>query len=234
MLRQHHHGATSYGINDDSGHYYDQDVYWDEENVARDGQPRYDTLHEAYGVYGNPSADREFDETYQNSKGKAGKAKGKGYKGKGYKGKGSWFDRGRKGTREPTKARARKAKATGTTAVEATIVEEVLIVAATIAEEVLIMVVCGNGNGEKRDHDQSGSPYVPKKRMHCKVCAWSERDPHIVSNHDRETCNHQKEATWKDTVATNASRGSDKSTALITRRRRTAVDRLSPVHRRLA
>jgi hypothetical protein len=79
MLRQHQHEATSYGINDDSGHWYDEGVYWDEENVARDGQPRYDTLHEAYGMYGNPSlADREFDETYQNIKGKGGKAKGKG------------------------------------------------------------------------------------------------------------------------------------------------------------
>jgi hypothetical protein len=27
--------------------------------------------------------------------------------------------------------------------------------------------------------------------MHCKVCAWSERDHHNVSNHDRKTCNHQ-------------------------------------------
>jgi hypothetical protein len=81
MLRQHQHETTSYGINDDSGHWYDEDVYWDKDSVSRDGQPRYDAQHEAYGMCGTLSfADRGFDETYRNSKGKGGKAKGKGYK----------------------------------------------------------------------------------------------------------------------------------------------------------
>jgi hypothetical protein len=48
------HEATSHGINDDSGHWHDEDVYWDEESVTRDDQPRYDTQHEAYGMYGTP------------------------------------------------------------------------------------------------------------------------------------------------------------------------------------
>jgi hypothetical protein len=47
MLRQHQHDAVSYGINDDSGHWYDEDVHWDEESVIRDGEPRYDTQHGA-------------------------------------------------------------------------------------------------------------------------------------------------------------------------------------------
>jgi hypothetical protein len=49
-------------------------------------------------MYGAPPfADREFDGTYRNSKGKGGKAKGKDSKGRSYKGKGSWSDRSRKG-----------------------------------------------------------------------------------------------------------------------------------------
>jgi hypothetical protein len=84
MLRQNHHETTSYGTNDDSKHQYDQDQYWDEDTVISDGKLRYDTISEAYGVYGNQSAtEREHDETYQNSKGKTRKgSKGaKGYKG---------------------------------------------------------------------------------------------------------------------------------------------------------
>jgi hypothetical protein len=51
----------------------------------------------------------------------------------------------------------------------------------------------GRGSSENRERDQqheSGSPYVPKKKMLCKVCEWAERPWHIVTNHDRGTCNH--------------------------------------------
>ena len=83
---------------------------------------------------------------------------------------------------EHTKTDLRKAKATGTTATEATAVEE----EPTEARE-------EGGSSEKRERDQqheSGSPYVPKKKMLCKVCEWAEREWHIVTNHDRDTCNH--------------------------------------------
>ena len=59
MLRQHQHEATSYGISDDSGHWYDEDVYWDEESGCHQGPGvvslSFDTQHEAYGMYGTPS-----------------------------------------------------------------------------------------------------------------------------------------------------------------------------------
>jgi hypothetical protein len=57
-----------------------QDQYWDEGTAVSDGKPRYDTARDAHGMYGNPSAtEREYDGAYQNSKGKAGKPKGKAF-----------------------------------------------------------------------------------------------------------------------------------------------------------
>ena len=123
MLRQNHHEATSYGINDDSKHQYDQDRYCDEDTVVSDGKLRYDTISDVYGVYGNQSAtEREHDETYQNSKGKRESQKERVLK----ELKDTKVADGTaiKEAREPTKTDTRKAKATGTTAKEATIVEE--------------------------------------------------------------------------------------------------------------
>jgi hypothetical protein len=68
---------------DDSGHWYDEDVYWDEESATRDqgwsaSVSIRNTKHMGCTEPRRLRADREFDETYQSSKGKGGKAKGKG------------------------------------------------------------------------------------------------------------------------------------------------------------
>jgi hypothetical protein len=185
MLRQNHHETTSYGINDDSKHPYDHDQYWVEETVISDGKLRYDTMSEAYGVYGSQSeTEREHDEMYHNSKGKAGKgSKGaKGYKGsKGAKGsKGGTWDRG-KGGRGAYQNRSPKGRGNwydrnggygrGGRAYGSN----------------------GRDSSDKQERDQqqeSASPYVPKKKMVCKVCEWAGKPWHVVTNHTRDTCNH--------------------------------------------
>jgi hypothetical protein len=43
MLQQSTHQAMTYGVNDGSGHKYEADPYWDEDDCTRGGQPRYDT-----------------------------------------------------------------------------------------------------------------------------------------------------------------------------------------------
>ena len=53
MLQQSTHQAMSYGVNDDSGHNYAEDPYWDEEDCTRGGQPRYDTEYDTYGMQGS-------------------------------------------------------------------------------------------------------------------------------------------------------------------------------------
>ena len=80
MLRQPTHQAMSYGVNDDSGHNYAEDPYWDEEDCTRGGQPRYDsTEYDTYGMQGSvPFVKQEFEDTYNQSKGYKGKGKGKG------------------------------------------------------------------------------------------------------------------------------------------------------------
>jgi hypothetical protein len=128
-------------------------------SVVSDGKLRYDTISDAYGVYGNQSAtEREHDETYQNSKGKAGKgSKGaKGYKGsKGAKGyKGSGWDRGKRGKGTYQSRSPKKAKATGTTATEATIAEEEPMEA---VEEVPM-------NNEKETNNMSADPLTYQRR----------------------------------------------------------------------
>ena len=190
MIRQQQHETTSYGINDDSKHPYENDQYWDEDTVTSDGKFRYDTMSEVYGVhgsqteahgvYGSPPGREPAGypgEYRRNSKGKDGK----GSKGaKGYKGsKGNKGAKGSKGYSWDYSAGGRGAYPNRNQTPK------------------------GGGNWNDRNgayerggggpshtqeryqqqgHPQeSASPYVPKKKMVCKVCEWAGRPWHVVT-----------------------------------------------------
>jgi hypothetical protein len=100
MLRQHQHETTSYGINDDSGHWYDEDVYTGTKIVSP-GMVSPVTIRNTKHMgcaepCHLPTADSM--RPIETVKEKAERRKEKAIRqGKGYKGKGSWSDRNRKG-----------------------------------------------------------------------------------------------------------------------------------------
>jgi len=66
----------SYGVNDDSGHKYEEDPYWDDEDCTRGGQPRYDTEYDMYGMQGSvPFVKQEFEDTHNRARARKAKAK---------------------------------------------------------------------------------------------------------------------------------------------------------------
>jgi hypothetical protein len=77
MLQQSMHQAMSYGVNDDSGHKYEADPYWDDEDCTRGGQPRYDTEYDMYGMQGGsvPFVKQEFEDTHNRARARKAKAK---------------------------------------------------------------------------------------------------------------------------------------------------------------
>ena len=100
--------------------------------------------------------------------------------------------------RGPTKARPRKAKATGTTAAEVTTAEEAPMEAGGAygggydrGGGCLMAAEVDTVKNENMTSNMTADPLMYKgRRCIAIVCAWAERDWHIVTNHDRDTCNH--------------------------------------------
>ena len=155
-------GATGYGVNDHSSHAYEEDAYWEEDEVKRDGELRYDS----YGYYSSPAYGKDDYEQYpthrdRQTKGR-GDRRGKGRKGdrKGRKGdakgkgggrsKGDWSRQGDWGGRDSRRQ--------------------------------------SYGGGGYGDSDEM---WVPPKEMHCTICHWNGAPHRIYSKHEDATCNKE-------------------------------------------
>ena len=156
----------AYGINDHSNHDYDNDKYWEQWQVERDGTPRYDS----YGYLAGDSGHTDWahqqvwawerDSSWNrpskgDHKGKKGADKG----GKGAKGdqKGSKGAKGGKGSKGgPKGGKASK-----------------------------------GGKGRKGDQ-KGGKGYdikqEPKRELKCTICEWLGKPWHVFTGHNDECC----------------------------------------------
>jgi hypothetical protein len=157
-------GATGCGVNGHSSHAYEEDAYWEGDEVKRDGELRYDP----YGYYSSPAHGKGDYEQYptnrdRQTKGR-GDRRGKGRKGdrKGCKGDAKCKgDRCGKGGRKGRKGDA-KGKGGGRSKGDSS-------------------RQCDWGDRGSRRQSYGGGGYgdsdemwVPPKEMHCTICHWND------------------------------------------------------------
>jgi hypothetical protein len=168
-------GATGYGVNDHSSHAYEDDPYWEEDEVKRDGELRYDS----YGYYSSPAYGKGDYEQYPTNRDRQTKGRGD-RRGKGRKGdrkgrKGNAKGKGDRRGKDGRKGRKGDAKGKGGGCSKG----------AWGGKDSRRQSYGGGGYGD------SDEMWVPPKEMHCTICHWNDAPHCIYSKHEDATCNKE-------------------------------------------
>ena len=182
---------TGYLVDDHSKHDYTNDAHWEEDEVKRDGEPRYDASGYLGGGYGQdgyqwssppqvPKGGKGKGGAYPYGKGKGGYGKGGDGKGKGSKGdwkggkgaKGDWYGKG-KGGKGSKGSKGGKGDDKGSKGGKSS--------NKRWSEE----------GGYTNDWGAEGGAEGYYRELKCTVCEWWGKPWRIVSRHEKATCRMQ-------------------------------------------